>query len=97
MTYVQYPIKSDLDRLSYDEYREKTSLFSETWLPASLGFAAFFTFAANNVAMRKPYYTGIQKLLFYIPVGVFAGIYFRDRQREKSRQKWAAHKHYIEF
>ncbi|KAK3914642.1 NADH dehydrogenase [ubiquinone] 1 subunit C2 [Frankliniella fusca] len=97
MAYVDFPIKSDLDRLAYDEYRQKKSLFSETWIPAAGGILGYMSITFRNFHHNKPMFTGIWRCLITVPIGVAAGLFLRDRQREKSRVKWAAHQHYIEL
>lgn len=58
MAFVEYPINSHLERLAYDEIRERPSLFGDVWMPTMFGTIGFALITGSNVAQRKPLYTG---------------------------------------
>ena len=97
MAHVDFPINNHLERLDYDEIRERPSLFGDLWCPALGGFIGGHMLPLYNVGRGKPLLTGIWRLGLLIPGGVMAGLWYRDYHKEQSRKKWAMIRHYIEL
>ncbi|KAJ1519606.1 hypothetical protein ONE63_004880 [Megalurothrips usitatus] len=98
MAYVDdNKIHSHLDRLAYDEYREKTGLFGDYWMPAVASVAGLAALLSWNSTSGKPLHTGLWRAGLIVPACAAAGLWIRDSKREKNRLKWAGYRHYIEL